>query len=150
MNNKPNELLNSKAYKKASGLVKETLKSPEHLSRFIKRAQDKIEKNKTGRISQLLESLMTSFRLLRCYVSGEYRDISFESIAIIVAAITYFVMPLDVVPDFLLMFGILDDAALLAWTFGSVADELTRFTDWEKQKHPDASSSQKNSPEEGE
>jgi len=74
--------------------------------------------------------------LLKCYVSGEYREISFESLALIVASITYFVMPFDVVPDFFLSLGFLDDAALLAWTFKTVAEELRRFVEWEKGGKP--------------
>jgi len=134
--NKPNWLLNSRAYKKALNLVKETLKSSEHLSRFLARAQDKLNKNKSGSINVWLDSLLTSFRLLKCYVSGEYRDISFESLALIVASIIYFVMPFDVVPDFFLSFGFLDDAALLAWTFRTVKEELKRFIEWENAGKP--------------
>jgi len=134
--NKPSWLLNSKAYKKALSLVKETLQSSEHVSAFLARAQDKLNKNKAGSINAWLDSLLTSFRLLKCYVSGEYREISFESLALIVASITYFVMPFDVVPDFFLSLGFLDDAALLAWTFKTVAEELRRFVEWEKGGKP--------------
>ena len=52
--------------------------------------------------------------------------------ALIVASIIYFVMPFDAVPDFIVGLGLLDDVALLAWTFRSVAQDIEAFIGWEK------------------
>ncbi|MDP4651837.1 MAG: DUF1232 domain-containing protein, partial [Haliea sp.] len=50
---------------------------------------------------------------------------------ILVAAVVYFVMPVDVVPDILLGFGLLDDAAILGWTLRTLDVDLKRFRAWE-------------------
>lgn len=130
----PNWLLRSKAYKKANDLVSSATATPAALQDLIDRAQVKFANNHGGKLAELIESVKAVFRLLQAYVKGEYRDISLESLALIVASIIYFVMPLDVIPDFILALGFVDDAALLAWTFKSVAGELQRFMDWETDK----------------
>jgi uncharacterized membrane protein YkvA (DUF1232 family) len=45
--------------------------------------------------------------------------------AILLAALAYFVMPADAIPDFLAGFGFTDDAAVLAMTAGLVARHIT-------------------------
>jgi len=130
----PNWLLRSKAYKKATDLVSSATATPAALQELIDRAEVKFANNHGGKLVELIESVKAVFRLLQAYVKGEYRDISLESLALIVASIIYFVMPLDVIPDFILALGFVDDAALLAWTFKSVSSELQRFMDWETDK----------------
>ena len=129
---KPNWLLRSRAYKKALDLVTATIRSPERLLELVSSAQLKaVGKEK---LAGLLEPIGASFRLLKAYAKGEYRDISLESLALIVASIIYFVMPIDVIPDFIIALGFTDDAALLAWTFKSVAADIEKFLEWEKEE----------------
>ena len=40
------------------------------------------------------------------------------------AAVVYFVMPLDALPDFIALLGLTDDAAVLAWTWSVVKEEV--------------------------
>lgn len=131
-NDKPASLLNSRAYLKASGLVKEILNSPERAVKLISKAERKLFKNKPTRLAGLWDSMMASFRLIRSYASGDYRDISVESLALIIASIAYFVMPFDAVPDFIIAMGFADDAVLIGWTLRAVADDLARFIAWEE------------------
>jgi uncharacterized membrane protein YkvA (DUF1232 family) len=51
----------------------------------------------------------------------------------IIAAIVYFVMPLDLIPDFLAGFGFVDDAAVLGWTVKTLSSDIDAFTEWEAQ-----------------
>ena len=44
---------------------------------------------------------------------------------ILLAALAYFILPLDAVPDFLLLFGFSDDIAVLTAAFASVRGEIT-------------------------
>jgi len=147
---KPTRLLKSRAYAKASNLVKEILSSPERASKLITKAQNKLIEKKPQRLAGMWDSVLASFRLIKSYVSGEYRDISFESLALIVASIIYFVMPFDVVPDFIMAMGFADDAVLISWTLRAVADDLERFIAWEDRLSDTDSSSascdEKNTP----
>lgn len=128
---KLNWILNSRAYDKARALMNSTLNSPELLSKLVTDGQGKLTTYKDNARVSVIEPIETAIRLIKAYASGEYRDIPFESIALIITAIIYFIMPIDVVPDFILALGHLDDIAVLTWTFRTVADELKKFITWE-------------------
>jgi len=45
------------------------------------------------------------------------------------------ISPIDAIPEgFLLLLGLVDDAAVAAWLAGAVLDETERFLAWEKDK----------------
>lgn len=134
---KPNRWLNSSAYRRAKRLVSGTIKSPKRLLDLVSMGQAKLSSDAFGRLSELKESISTVFRMLKAYAAGKWRDISTESLMLIVASIIYLVMPIDGIPDFLFSLGFVDDAALLAWTFKSVADDFERFRVWESDQVKD-------------
>jgi uncharacterized membrane protein YkvA (DUF1232 family) len=56
-------------------------------------------------------------------------------VALMAAATVYVVSPIDFVPEaFLTIFGLADDAVMIAWLAGSVLAETGRFLEWEKQR----------------
>lgn len=71
-------------------------------------------------------------RLLKAYAIGEYREIPWKTILLIVAAVIYFVNPLDLVPDIIPLTGLTDDFAVLLWVYNSVSNEIEKFINWEK------------------
>jgi len=85
-----------------------------------------------GRLAEVWESLLASFRLLRAYATGQYRDIPWTSLLSIVASNISFVMPLDLIPDFILALGLIDDAVLLGWILSSLKTDIENFIEWEK------------------
>jgi uncharacterized membrane protein YkvA (DUF1232 family) len=76
--------------------------------------------------------LATSVLLVKAWVAGEYRGIATSSLVLIVAAILYFVAPLDAVPDIIPIGGFLDDAALIALVASQVKSELNAFRFWQR------------------
>lgn len=70
-------------------------------------------------------------RLLKAWMNGSYTGVSAQTLAAIVAALLYFINPLDVVPDFIPGLGYVDDAALIAWLLRSLAGDLDQFRSWE-------------------
>ncbi len=129
-----NRITNSRAYQKAQRLVSATIASPAKLLSLAGSARKKASKNARSKVSDLLEPIKASYRLIQAYASGTYRDISLENFGLIVAAMIYFVMPIDAMPDFIAGLGLADDATLLAWTFSKVKEELERFLNWEQQQ----------------
>lgn len=71
-------------------------------------------------------------RLLKAQVTGKYRVKSLRFLLILLAAIIYFINPIDLIPDFILGFGLTDDLAILTWVYQAAAEELKTFVDWEK------------------
>jgi uncharacterized membrane protein YkvA (DUF1232 family) len=80
------------------------------------------------------EKFFTLGRLLRAYAQGEYREIPWKSLLLIVAAILYFINPIDVIPDLMPLVGLTDDFAVLFMVYKSIGADIEKFLDWEKSK----------------
>jgi uncharacterized membrane protein YkvA (DUF1232 family) len=115
-------------------MVADTVAQPAKLLGLIGRAQSFKALNSSGRFDDMLDSIKASFRLLKSYSAGDYREVSKESLGLIVASLVYLVMPVDVLPDFLFALGFVDDAAILAWTLKSVSEDIDRFRRWESEQ----------------
>jgi uncharacterized membrane protein YkvA (DUF1232 family) len=50
----------------------------------------------------------------------------------ILAAIIYFLNPIDLIPDFIPGLGLTDDFSVLLWVYNSVSTEVVKFLEWEK------------------
>jgi uncharacterized membrane protein YkvA (DUF1232 family) len=71
-------------------------------------------------------------RLSKAFVTGQYREIPWKALLSALAALIYFLNPLDLIPDWLGPLGLTDDFAVLTWVYASLGEELQKFLDWEK------------------
>lgn len=124
------------------------LKLPPMFERFKKRATKII--NNTGKvldeltkadakaeaqgnvIKKFVEDLKLLIRLVRAWAKGSYKDVPITTIILAVAAIIYFVSPVDFIPDWIPVVGYLDDAAVVAFVISSIGNDLQRFREWER------------------
>lgn len=128
-------LLGSRSYGKSRAKAADYIQSREKLSGLIDRASRKAT-GKQGKLKNVWGSLLSFFRLIRAYANGSYRHISTQSLLMIVAAVVYFVSPIDLIPDFILGLGLIDDATVLAWTIRACAADLASFLAWEQSGEP--------------
>jgi uncharacterized membrane protein YkvA (DUF1232 family) len=84
-----------------------------------------------GALGDTWPYLQTMLRLIRAYSRGNYRSIEINAMVVIVAAVIYFVSPLDVIPDAIPQLGYLDDATILAIALRRTRHELDDFMIWE-------------------
>ena len=122
------EEVNSKA--------KEYLKDREKLRKLIEEAEEKAKdkEHKKGFVQETWDNLKSMFELLRAYIKGDYRNIPYASLLLIVGAILYFVLPTDAIPDFIPGIGYLDDAAVIGFTLKKVKDDVDKFLEWKKEQ----------------
>lgn len=78
------------------------------------------------------EKFYTLGRFVKAYAMGHYRDVSWKAMITIVAAVVYFVSPIDLIPDFIPVTGLTDDLGILLGVFNSLDKEIERFLTWEK------------------
>ena len=122
-------------------------------SRFFKEAMERSEllfsENKLGLLTLLKGALkkvqetaastnLTVVRLLnryiilfsalvKAYVQGNYTKLPLITLVKITAALLYFVMPFDFIPDFLPLVGFADDLAIVVWVGKAIKEELDEF-----------------------
>jgi len=71
-------------------------------------------------------------RIINAYTSKEYTYVPWKTICLIVAGLIYFIYPVDLIPDFIPVSGLIDDIALIAWIYESIQDDIENFLEWEK------------------
>jgi uncharacterized membrane protein YkvA (DUF1232 family) len=103
---------------------------PSRLKELARRAQAQMSIPRS-RIGSLREDLPVLVRLIRAYASGDYRTLPWKGILLATGAILYFVTPVDLIPDFIVGTGFLDDAVVVAYVIKAIRDDLTRFVAWE-------------------
>lgn len=119
---------------KTSGFFKKKAKvlltQPVRLGAFIHLATERLKQ--PGRtLQRVKDELATMLRLVKAWRSGDYRKVSWTSLVRIIACLLYFVAIIDIVPDFIFGVGLVDDLAVVVWTWRSLQDELQAFRNWE-------------------
>jgi uncharacterized membrane protein YkvA (DUF1232 family) len=132
--NNGENIANSGTFKKIMGQAEAYLKKPLRVKELLNDAYKKASDNKdVGTIAHdVWENLQTLFRLIKAAATGEYTGIPTSTIIGGIAVLLYFLTPIDFVPDFIPVIGLLDDVALLAWYMTSIKGEMDKFVAWEK------------------
>jgi uncharacterized membrane protein YkvA (DUF1232 family) len=78
------------------------------------------------------EKFLIFSRLASAYASGRYKAVPWKSVMTVLAAIIYFLNPIDLIPDFIPGVGLTDDFSVLLWVFNSLSNEISMFLEWEK------------------
>ncbi|MFB6272345.1 MAG: YkvA family protein [Salinibacter sp.] len=82
-------------------------------------------------LTAVWDDLRTALRLLVAWGQRSYRRVSAGTLVLLVAALLYFVTPVDVMPDPLGALGFVDDIAVVQTAVEAVRTELDRFRAWE-------------------
>ncbi|SFE22096.1 MULTISPECIES: YkvA family protein [unclassified Fictibacillus] len=102
---------------------------------LITNAEKKTESaQNNSSLRELTSQVKALIRLVKHYRDGSYRHVSKKSMMLIVAALLYFVSPIDAVPDFLVGIGLLDDAAVLAFLYKTIKKEIDHYMEWEEEE----------------
>ena len=97
---------------------------------LIRDAYDHLETN-AGVLGAVWDDLRAALRLLVAWAQRSYRQVSPGALVLLVAALIYFVTPVDVIPDTLGALGFIDDIAVIETAVDTLRSELDRFRDWE-------------------
>lgn len=109
----------------------EIVKSPGKLRAMVEEASQKAGDaggagGRANPLSGVMEDLKTLFDLLRAVARGDYR-LRKETLILIAGAVLYFLIPIDVIPDFIPVAGFIDDAAVIAWVVKTCKAEIDLF-----------------------
>jgi uncharacterized membrane protein YkvA (DUF1232 family) len=128
------------------------MKTPWNLLRFLPMAQRLLSRGRLpalifavahkgatqgNRLGKLKDDLRLLQALCLAYWRGEYRAISPKAMVSVVAGLMYFLSPLDLIPDWIPVIGMLDDIVVLAWVMKSLETELDAFREWRAKQVPE-------------
>lgn len=98
---------------------------------LIRDAYARLEAN-AGALSAVWDDVRAALRLLVAWTRRSYRQVSGASLLLLVAALIYFVTPVDIIPDALGAIGFVDDVAVIQTSIDAMRAELDRFRAWEE------------------
>lgn len=127
------DVAGSAFFKKFLAIAEGYITQPSRLKKLLVDAFNKArEKKEVGAIAhEVWDTLQSLFRLIKLSISGEYTGVPRTTVVAAVAVLIYFISPIDLIPDFIPVVGLLDDMALIAWFSTSIKHELDRFHEWE-------------------
>ena len=105
--------------------------SPRELLRVVEKASRKqAAVGDSPRLKAVLEQLKAMLDLLRAWANGTYQEISKANLLLIAGAVVYFLIPTDLLPDFIFGAGYVDDAMVITWALSTAREELEKFKRW--------------------
>lgn len=133
-NPKGQDISESPLFKKFVGKAEDYIKRPTRMKQLLTDAYEKAsQKNDLGHLAhEAWTTLQTLFRMIKSSAAGEYTGIPTSTVVAAVAVTIYFLSPIDLIPDFIPVIGLLDDVALVAWFSTTIKDEMDKFAEWEQ------------------
>lgn len=121
----------SEQISKNSEEAEKLLNDEDRMERFLERLEHKLKKVPV--VGKKLSNIPMLASLVRSYVRKDYQDIPIGSIIAIVSALIYFVSPIDLLPDSIPVLGYVDDAAVFAFVWNMVEDDVEEYKKWQEQ-----------------
>ncbi|MDX2166691.1 MAG: YkvA family protein [Deltaproteobacteria bacterium] len=82
------------------------------------------------RLAQFARRVRLVTGLLTDVGSRRYRRVPWKTVGALSAALAYFLLPVDAVPDVIPLSGFLDDALVLGMVFGAAESDLRAYCAW--------------------
>jgi len=102
---------------------------------FAEFINDETIRNKINRaypaLKKVLENVQQLYALFKDAVKGNYK-MHAANVAMIGGGLLYFILPADLIPDFIPLVGYLDDLAVLTTIMNSLKGEINQYRDWKK------------------
>lgn len=83
-----------------------------------------------GPLGKLLDDVKTLFSMIKDYWNGDYREVPWTTIAAAAAALAYVLSPIDLIPDFIPVVGLIDDALVVTLCIKAIQTDLESYTAW--------------------
>lgn len=109
------------------------LNNVDEMERFLQRLEEKMKIVPV--VGEKLAMVPVLASLIKSFVSKEYTDIPIGTIIAIIAALLYFVSPIDLVPDSIPVLGYFDDAAVVAVCWKMVESDVKEYQVWREKNN---------------
>lgn len=116
------KLFSTTALLRANGI----LKNSKDVNELVDTASKEIDSGKK-KLKSFQNELSLLIFMLKSWVTGDYKEVPWTTLALCIGALIYFVNPLDAVPDLVPGFGLLDDATVIGFVVASIQKDIHNF-----------------------
>ncbi len=120
-------------FAQAKRLASEYLNSRDQVYRLAREAIHKAGNHQTA-LAKVWIHLLNLIEMLRSWSKGKYQEIPSRTLLFSIAALIYFINPLDAIPDPLPFAGYIDDSLIIGLVVAAIQSDLNRFIEWKNQQ----------------
>ncbi len=103
---------------------------PDKVEHLLKRLEGKLRS--VPKLGGALASVPRLGMLINSWLRGDYKEVPIGIIVAALAAVLYFVSPVDFIPDVIPFVGHLDDAAVVGFVLQMIKSDLNEYMEWRK------------------
>ncbi|MHB8126412.1 MAG: YkvA family protein [Desulfitobacteriaceae bacterium] len=118
-----------RGFEGAKNKARKLIEDPEKVTKIIAQSKEKLPDLK-GPLEKAWEDVHLLIAMSKAYMNGKYKEIPVGSIAAIIGGLLYMLSPIDVIPDFIPVAGLVDDAFVLTIVLQQLQSDLEKYKKW--------------------
>lgn len=124
---------------KFSEKAKKIIDNPEKVSAVLEKAMDLCEDLSHVRfVGKYFKDISLVCSMLNDYICKRYTKVPMATVITLLAAVLYFISPVDIIPDFIPLIGHLDDMIIFGFVTDAAKVDLKKYEKWKKgNENPD-------------
>ena len=124
---------------KFSEKAKKIIDDPEKVSAVLEKAMDLCEDLSHVRfVGKYFKDISLVCSMLNDYICKRYTKVPMATVITLLAAVLYFISPVDIIPDFIPLIGHLDDMIVFGFVTDAAKIDLKKYEKWKKgNENPD-------------
>lgn len=92
-------------------------------------------KSRAWALKRVIRALKWFMPMTRDVISGDFRPVPWRAFGLMALALGYLIMPFDLIPDFLILVGIVDDVIIVGWLLNRIDGHLEVYRLWKQSKN---------------
>ena len=126
----------NKSFKKVLEKSEDIVENESRVNSILEKATKKLIKVK-DKTKEFKDNLGVIIYIVKDWITGNYTEVPKKTIIYILGAIIYFLMPIDMIPDFIFKFGFLDDVAVLNFVLSSFVEDIEKYKEYREKNKKD-------------
>lgn len=93
-----------------------------------------LQKSSQGPLSEFFDDIQTLCEMVAAWAKKKYTKIPVKTIGMIILSLAYVFSPVDIIPDFIPVAGLLDDAAVVGLCIAAARSDINEFRLWKRHR----------------